>query len=154
MTPRNLDRNRVEANLLQMEELLVDLDDLVGEPSADDLRDDRARRHIAERVLTQLVDLAAAINAHIGSAVRARAPRDYRDSFTLAAKSGAISTELATALHGSAGLRNVLIHGYLDIDLDQVAAAIPLARRFYREYTEAVGAFIVAQPPPDDPDAR
>lgn len=154
MTPRSLDRNRIQDALSHMRELLTDLEDLVGQPSGEDLRTDRARRHVAERILTQLVDMAAAINAHIGSAVQGRAPRDYRDSFTLAAKSGAISTELATALHGSAGLRNVLIHGYLDIDLEQVAAALPLAQRRYSEYVEAIGSFLVDQSPPDDPDAR
>lgn len=154
MAPRSLDRNRIEDALLLMRQLLTDLDDLVGQPSADDLRSDRGRRHVAERIPTQLADMAAAINAHIGSAVQGRAPRDYRDSFTLAAASGAISEELATDLHGSAGLRNVLIHGYLNLDLDQVAAAVPLAQRRYTQYVEAIGSFLVDQPPPDDPDAR
>ena len=36
--------------------------------------------------------------------------------------------DLAEQLFPCAGMRNVLVHEYVEIDLEQVAAAVPLAR--------------------------
>jgi Uncharacterized conserved protein len=46
-----------------------------------------------------------------------RAPADYRTSFALAQEAGALEPELVTRLQASVGLRNVLTHEYVDIDL-------------------------------------
>ncbi|MDQ3538137.1 MAG: DUF86 domain-containing protein, partial [Actinomycetota bacterium] len=75
---------------------------LVGAVSAEKLQQDRARRYIAERILTQLVEVAAAVNSHIAAALLGRAPRDYADSFDEAARAGAIPEGLAQELHSRA----------------------------------------------------
>ena len=49
-----------------------------------------------------------------------------------------IDRSLADALIPSAGMRNVLVHNYLDIDYQQVATAIPLAIEQYSEYVRQV----------------
>ncbi len=43
-------------------------------------------------------------------------PRTYRDVLPALAKTGVIPTELAEALSGLAGLRNLLVHDNKDID--------------------------------------
>ncbi len=45
-----------------------------------------------------------------------------------------ISSELAEALLPSAGMRNVLVHNYLEVDYEKVATAIPVAIEQYGEY--------------------
>lgn len=131
MSPRELDSARLHAHLSRIRELLDDLEELVGAVSADELQRDRARRYIAERILTQVVEAGAAVNSHIAAALLGRAPRDYADSFDEAARAGAIPEDLARELRPSSGLRNVLTHDYLAVDLNRVAAAIPQALRGY-----------------------
>lgn len=141
MSPRQMDPHIVQARLASMRELLGDL----AAPDLADitvLGDDRRARHTAERVLTQLVELAVSINSHVVAAILGKAPTSYAKSFELAAKCGLISPELADELFPSVGMRNVLVHEYLEIDLDKVAGAVPLARDGYRRYLAAVAAFV------------
>lgn len=64
MTPRRLDPSIVQVRLSVLRRLLDDLAgvDAAGEPS---LAEDRMLRHGVERILTQLVELATAINEHV-----------------------------------------------------------------------------------------
>ncbi len=71
-----------------------------------------------------------------------RAPETYGASFTLAAEAGMIEKDLAAALRPSAGMRNVLVHNYVEVDRDRVAAAIPLAVEQYGEYVRQVAVFL------------
>lgn len=65
-----------------------------------------------------------------------------RESFTLLAETGAVPAELAANLGLSTGLRNVLIHEYLETDPEILAAAIPMAITGYREYIRHVARFV------------
>lgn len=90
-----------------------------------------------ERVLTQLVNLASEINAHVAAA-RGLPPEDYRQGFDRMAAEGFITTDLAAELKPSVGLRNVLTRAYVEVDLTKVADAVPKALRGYREYVRQV----------------
>jgi uncharacterized protein YutE (UPF0331/DUF86 family) len=133
MTPRRLDWRAVQPKLRKINELLGWLHQL-GEFDEKRLQTDHVDALAVERILTLVVDLAFAINSHVAAARLGRAPDTYAESFILAAETGLITTELGAALAPSAGTRNVLVHGYLEIDYAQVAVAIPLALRDYGEY--------------------
>ena len=137
MTPASVDHGMIAGKLRLMRGLLDDLD-AIGEITADRLAQDRMLRHAVERVLTQLVDLAVSVNSHIASARLGRAPASYRESFGLAAQAGVIDTELAARLAPAAGLRNILVHEYTDVDLEQVAGGVPLALRYFSAYVAGV----------------
>lgn len=132
----SIDAEVVVLRLGLMRELLADLDS-VGEVDALRLRDDRLTRHAVERILTQLVDLAVSINSHVAVSA-GKTPSSYRESFHAAAAAGLINVDLAQRLAPSAGLRNVLTHDYVNIDLGLVAGAVTAARRDYGEYVTAV----------------
>lgn len=132
----SIDAEVVVLRLGLMRELLADLDS-VGEVDARRLRDDRLTRHAVERILTQLVDLAVSINSHVAVSA-GKTPSSYRESFHAAAAAGLINVDLAQRLAPSAGLRNVLTHDYVNIDLGLVAGAVTAARRDYGEYVTAV----------------
>jgi uncharacterized protein YutE (UPF0331/DUF86 family) len=124
-----------------MRELLDDLGSAAPDFAAV-LIDDRLRRHAIERILTQLVEMAVKINSHVVGATLGRVPRSYKESFSLAVECGLIDRELADELEPSAGMRNVLVHEYLEIDVEKVAAAVPLALDGYRRYVSAVARFV------------
>ena len=137
MTPPAVDAALVHAKLHAMRELLDDLD-AAGPVDAGRLSSDRMLRHAVERILTQLVELAAAVNGHLAVGRLGRGATTYRESFALAAEAGAVPHELAERLAPSAGLRNVLVHEYAQVDLALVARGVELAREDYRTYVREI----------------
>jgi len=141
MTPRKPDWRSLRAKLRQIRQLLDDLREL-GPFDVTRLRTDRTATLAAERILTLVVDLAFAMNSHVAVCVLERAPDTYADSFTLAAEAKMIGAELAAALLPSAGMRNVLIHNYLEVDYQLVEVAIPLAVEQYGEYVRQAARWL------------
>jgi len=99
-------------------------------------------KYATERLIQLIVDCATDINNHVVVETGNRPPEDYQRSFTSAAEVGAISQELADEIKGSAGMRNILVHEYMDIDDQMVYDAIPMTLKHYKEYLKQVNAFI------------
>jgi len=91
-----------------------------------------------ERLIQLIVECAADINNHVVVKKGHKPPEDYRSSFVKAAEVGLISRELADKIKGSAGMRNILVHEYMDIDDKLLFETIPLAVEHYREYCKQV----------------
>ncbi len=144
MTARKLDPALIQERLREIQLLLADLVE-VGEVDAERLRRERPTRHVVERVLSQIVELAGSINTHIIASLLGRAPRSYADSFDEVARAGVLDWELAAALRPSAGMRNVLVHDYLEVDQGKVSAAIPLAVEQYGQYVRHVAGWLRSQ---------
>jgi uncharacterized protein YutE (UPF0331/DUF86 family) len=144
VTPSPVDENVVGARLRLLWQLLDDLE-AAGDVTVERLETDRLLRHAVERILTQLVEVAVSINSHVAGSLTGRSPATYRESFGAAADAGVISAELAAELAPSAGLRNVLVHEYLTIDLRLVASSIPRARAAYAGYATAVARYLTSR---------
>ena len=117
----------------------------VGDVDAARLSDDPLVGAAVERLLSRVVDLAVDINAHLAAGILRRSPGDYRESFDLAAEAGALSTDLVESLKPSVGLRNAIVHEYVQLDYTIVAAAVPLALASYAEYQRQIAAFVLDQ---------
>lgn len=141
MTPRRFDAAVVARKLQLLDGLLTDLQG-AGAITAGALREDRMLRHAVERLLTQIVQLAVDVNAHIAVGMGRPTPSDYRSSFGDASAAGALPADLAAALVPSVGLRNLLVHEYATIDLELVAAACARAVVDYRTYVRQVSRFL------------
>ncbi len=141
MTPRRLDPAVILERLREIQLLLADLVE-IGEVDAERLRRERPTRHVVERVLSQIVELAGSINTHIVASLLGRSPDSYADSFDEIARAGVLEWDLAAALRPSAGMRNVLVHDYLEVDHGKVSAAIPLALEHYGHYVRQVARWI------------
>jgi uncharacterized protein YutE (UPF0331/DUF86 family) len=137
MTPPDVDAGSVHAKLRLMRQLLDDLEG-AGPVTRERLEQDRLLRYAVERILTQLVELAVAINGHLAAARLGAGPADYRSSFDLAERAGALDAELAARLAGSVGLRNILVHEYVEVDLDVVVRSVGLALTGYRDYVRSI----------------
>lgn len=141
MTPRRLDPSIIQARLSVVRGLLDDLAEVNAQEELP-LAENRMLRHGVERILTQLVELAAAINEHVVGARLQRVATSYRESFDLAEECGLIDKQLRDDLLPSVGMRNVLVHEYLEIDLRKIAAAVPLALTSYRRYVQQAAEFV------------
>ena len=141
MTPPSLRRDAVQRRLLEMQRLL-DVLEQYRDVTGDELRQDIERRLVVERILQQLVDLAVKINLHVAATAGRRAVTDYFTTFEEAAAAGLLPTDLAASLAPSTGLRNRLVHEYDEIDLEQVAAAVPDAADGYGRYVRTVAGWL------------
>ena len=135
----SLDPEVITRRLAAMQTLMDHLDSLEIR-SAHQL-EDLATLLQVERVLTQLVNLASEINAHVATA-RGRPPQDYRDGFTRMSDEGVLPSALATELQPSVGLRNILTHEYVDVDKSFLVESIPRALRGYDSYVRTVARFL------------
>ena len=96
---------------------------------------------VVERIVSQLVELAATVNAHV-LAVETGHRRRTSAILVAAADTGLMGVDLAERLAPSAGLRNVLVHAYLDLDVDRLAVAVPLATEQNSEYVRQVARWV------------
>lgn len=144
MTPRGLDAGVVGRYLADLRDVVARLEAL-DEPTGAALADDDLVRDALERRIIRLVDLAVALNTHVVAAETDRAPASYADSFRAAGEIGLITPEVAAALAPSAGLRNLLVHEYGRVDLDRLAAAVPVAVTDYTRYVGEVATWLRAR---------
>ena len=77
---------------------------------------DRDEHHLAERYLHLAVESALDIANHLIADAGFEAPDTYRDAFAILMRHGVLDDELGKRLQAWAGMRNVLVHLYLDID--------------------------------------
>lgn len=78
---------------------------------SDEVVQDRAERH-AQLLAQGCADIALHILAGTGSA----APETYAEALSALAAAGVIAARLGARLAAAVRLRNILVHGYLDID--------------------------------------
>lgn len=122
----------------------------LGEVTAMRLQDDRHTRRIVEPCIELLVDAASSINnGHVAATVAGDPPRDLTESFDKAAAVGLLPADLASRLRRSAGMRNAIVHAYVDLDFERVASAVPTAIENYGKYVDAVTTFLSERRRPD-----
>lgn len=114
----------------------------ISQKSLKDYISDFYLKSSAERLIQLIVECATDINNHIVVETKNRPPEDYSISFIKAAEVGLISMELAQRLKASGGMRNILVHEYMDIDDEMVYKTLPLAVKDYKQYIKEVEKFI------------
>jgi uncharacterized protein YutE (UPF0331/DUF86 family) len=111
------DRELVAKQLAQIETCVHDLQTLARpEEMKRDVREER----FVERTLQIAIQAALDVAAHIVADEHLGEARTNRGLFDLLESHGWIPGELATELRRMVGFRNVLVHGYSDVDLDIV----------------------------------
>lgn len=107
----------------------------LGEVTPARLEASPIERAAVERLLQVAVDLAVDVNAHVVVAELGRAPATGRESFLAMAEAGVLDAGLAERLAPAAGLRNVLVHRYVEISVELVARAVA-------EVLDGLGAYV------------
>ena len=101
---------RIETCVRELREL-ADPDGL-----ASDVRQERFVEHTLQIAIQSAIDAAA----HVVSDGRLGEPRTQRELFELLLRAGWIEGELAASFGRMCGFRNILVHGYDDVDLEIV----------------------------------
>lgn len=131
-----VDHDVFDQRLTRLGELIRDLQQLAAGDRESFLADRRLQT-MAERWLQLAVEACLDLANHLIATREWPTPTTYREAFSTLAAKGVLSAELAAKMESWAGLRNVLVHLYLNID----------HRRLWATLTEDLGdieAYIAA----------
>ena len=93
------------------------LSDLRRLARPDALESDIRERRFVEHTLQVAIQAALDVASHIVSDERLGEPQTNRDLFDLLARANWLTPHQAEPLKHMAGFRNILVHGYADVDL-------------------------------------
>ena len=107
--------------LLKLREYVELLKRLRGRPRDEFIQDPFVIGNV-ERYLQLAIQVVPDISNHIVADERLGAVEEYRDAIRLLGKSGYLPPDLTQRLLPMAGLRNILVHDYLEIDRSRIYA--------------------------------
>jgi uncharacterized protein YutE (UPF0331/DUF86 family) len=111
----------IAKKLAQIDTCLSDLRRLAKPES---LESDIRERRFVEHTLQVAIQAALDVASHIVSDLRLGEPHTNRDMFDLLATAGWLQPDQAEPLKNMAGFRNILVHGYDDVDLAIVRSVL------------------------------
>jgi uncharacterized protein YutE (UPF0331/DUF86 family) len=117
-----VDAESVRSRLDHLGELLEELDAIQAggrDAYVAELRTRLAAQHALQLAIQACIDVGAHVIAELGLS----APDDYRGVFENLTPAG-LDSRLATRMAAAAGMRNVLVHAYLEVDDEAVWSAL------------------------------
>lgn len=132
----------IRERLLRLEEVLSHLEELRREGI--DPRRDFRQAWLSERGLQLAAEIVLDLGNHILSAHFGVSASDYEDVLTQLAACGVIDAELRERFRGLGGFRNLLVHGYLKLDPERVAAVLSDAPERFSTLARAVRRWLDA----------
>jgi uncharacterized protein YutE (UPF0331/DUF86 family) len=140
MTRGRPDVEVIRRHLGALREALANLSSYAGR-SAADLKTDVTLRWIVERGLQLCAQNALDIATHIAAASGLDAP-DYATAVDRLAELKILSPEFARRFRAVAGFRNVIVHGYLSVDLGVVEDILRRRLPDFVEFAERVEEYL------------
>jgi uncharacterized protein YutE (UPF0331/DUF86 family) len=110
-----VERDKIEGLARHLRKYTTHLREISGQDQADFLQDPRSIGS-ARYYLQVSIETCINIANHIIAAERLRAPKDYKDSFQVLTEAGILPRDFARTMRELAGLRNLLVHLYWDVD--------------------------------------
>lgn len=101
-----------------------------------------ATKHRVQTAVEAVINIAE----HIVAGLKLGKPEYAKELFPILAKEGIISNELAEKLSQAVGLRNVLVHLYLEVNLEILAEAATTDLNDLREFAKQINDFLNKQP--------
>jgi uncharacterized protein YutE (UPF0331/DUF86 family) len=130
----------VRRHLAALREAIANLGRHAGR-TAPELRANADLRWAVERGLQLCAQNALDIATHLAAAAGLDAP-DYATAIDRLAEIAVLPAEFAARLRPIAGFRNVLVHGYLQVDLDILARVLNERLRDFEEFARRVEAHL------------
>jgi uncharacterized protein YutE (UPF0331/DUF86 family) len=131
----------IRERLLRLEEVVSRLEEL-GRVAPATSRESFRDAWAAERGLQLAAEIVFDIGNHVLSAHFGVSARDYEDIIAQLGAQGVIDAALRERLKGLGGFRNVLVHGYLRVDPERVAAALVRAPSDFSAFARAVRGWL------------
>jgi uncharacterized protein YutE (UPF0331/DUF86 family) len=136
-----VDREVVARRLLVLNECLQELSrPEAGDPSR--LAGDSVLRAAVERWLQLAIEACVDVATHVIADEGWTPPASGRDAFLVLAAHGRLSVELSQRLGTAVGMRNVLVHDYVTIDLFRLANVVQRDLGDLRQFAAYAAAWI------------
>ena len=137
------DANLVYKLLAHLETYIQELRTL-GHPEKirTDVREERFIEHTLQLAIQAALDVAS----HIVSDDRLGEPKTNREQFEILVRHGWIPEELGETLRQVVGFRNILVHGYSDVDLDIVQSIVETDLGDLLAFADAIKARLLEHP--------
>lgn len=137
---RKLDTNRLKRLLGEIEEALKVLEETTSLDEETYL-DNMAIRYAARYAIVAMVEAMAIAGLHMLEELYGESPETYAEIFDALGRRGIIKRSLAEKLRRLAGLRNIVVHRYWEVDdvrikLEAQANGILAVKEFMRELTK------------------
>lgn len=111
-----------------------------------------AVERLLERIVTRAIDVNEHLIAELSTGREDKITRlTYRETFLWLADLGVCSKTFAEKIAQSAGLRNILVHDYNDVDREILYKSIHSCLQDYHDYVRAVYDFFQKTPGPEKP---
>jgi uncharacterized protein YutE (UPF0331/DUF86 family) len=128
---------RTLAHLRELDESLKDWQRYQS-ISLEDLKRDRDKRNMVLHAMLVSIQSAIDVATYLIAEKGLGKPVTYRETFEIMGQSGLIPEELAEELSDLAGFRNVLVHIYWQLDLDQVYGILKSDLKTLKSFLEEV----------------
>jgi len=140
MSPGELDASVVRRPLLALDVALQTLRKHQDRP-VDALRTDREELWVVERGLQLCIQNVLDAATHIAASAGRDVP-DYATAIDQLAELGVVPVEFAARFRAVAGFRNVVVHGYLDVDLEVVHRLLNERLEDFAEFAQRVSRYL------------
>jgi uncharacterized protein YutE (UPF0331/DUF86 family) len=95
-----------------------------------------------ERDFQLIVDTVIDINTHLISSENLRAPEDATETFYILGEAGILPMEFVNKFSPVAGLRNIIVHDYLKVDVNKMIDDVKSDIGQFGEYAVYIDNFI------------
>lgn len=136
-----VDRETFDARMAKLEELLRRLR-RIAETDRNTFLEDIALQAQAERWLQVAAECSLDLGQHLIASRGWRTPSSYRETFRVLREEGALSPELAAKMEEWAGLRNVLVHVYLEVQYELLYGVLIEDLDSLAEYAAALAGLV------------
>ena len=140
MSPGEIDVQIIRRHLAALRESLQVLSSR-SDISLEELDTDTEKRWLVERGLQLCAQNALDIATHI-AAGRGRDVPDYASAIDELGRLGVLTHGFARQFRNVAGFRNVLVHGYLDVDLGVLHALLHDGLRDFESFAAHIEAYL------------
>lgn len=134
------DKKLINRKLTNISKYLDELKDLSKKPY--EVFENQGFHYSTEKLIELMVTMAIDINFHIIRELKSIPPKDYTESFKDLAKIKILPQEFANKIAGSAGLRNLLIHHYEEVDIKKLYKDLTAGIKDYEKYCYYIEKFI------------
>lgn len=105
---------------------------------------------IAERNLQVAIQCLLDMGNHLIAALGLRRPEDYEETFIILSEEGVLPKKFALKIAPMAGLRNILIHEYLKVDLEKIYEHLQNLKDF-EKFAQTIIVFVEKETHPLPP---
>ncbi len=146
MSPGEIDPTVVRRHLVTIRQSVEVLRDHAGREVAA-LRENAEERWTVERGLHLCAQNALDISTHIAVGM-GRDVADYASAVDVLADIGVLPRPFAADFRGMAGFRNIIVHGYLDVDIEVLHQVLNERLNDFVEFSKLIEQFLSVRPIP------